>query len=132
MMLPTGPAVVNASAVDSDMSVPFVERGHANLQSFLSRLFGHYPDSIPAANSVRNNNASEDDDTSSASMGLKEQAPDDERLQVAVLISMPNANSPRWENHDSPKGKARGLSTPGEAGEIPDVVFGVTNVGYQM
>lgn len=131
MMLPTGPAAVNVPTVDSEMSLPFVEGGHANFRSFFFRLFGSYPDSAPTPNSVRNNNTSEDD-TSSASMGSKEQVPDDERLQVAVLISMPNANSPRWENNDSPKGKARGLSTPGEAGEIPDVVFGVTSVGYQM
>lgn len=130
MMLPTGSTAANASAGESDMSMPFVGQNHANFSNFFFRLFGSYPVSTRTATPARNHSASEDDDTSSAS---KEQTPDDDgRLQVAVLISMPNANSPSWGNHDSPKGKARGLSTSEETGEIPDVVFGVTSVGYQM
>ncbi|GJJ12136.1 hypothetical protein Clacol_006377 [Clathrus columnatus] len=102
--------------------------------NFFSRLFGRYPGSTTTISTTRDISAV--DDISSAGVGSKEQIPDDERLQVAVLISMPNANAPKWEKNESPnlKGKARGQNagvTDGE-GEIPDVVFGVADVGYRL
>lgn len=131
MMLSSGFTTKTTSTTEDDMPPSFDD---SHRLSFFSRLFGRYPGSTTTVNSVRNINALEDD-TSSASAGSKERVSDEEPMQVAVLISMPNPSSRKWEKDESPKGKAKGSSSTGEVsseGEIPDVVFGVTSVGYRV
>ncbi|KAF8590604.1 hypothetical protein K439DRAFT_1611981 [Ramaria rubella] len=122
----------------------------------LSRLINRYPFSrlpsphIQSPSPERNESSQESPSETSFSDVSKELPKEEkERLQISVLISMPNPNARRTSGSDmggsgfdgsvkdsySDTGKGKGLGfdetdADGET-EIPDVVFGVAEVGFR-
>ncbi|KAF8495607.1 hypothetical protein JB92DRAFT_3099808 [Gautieria morchelliformis] len=118
----------------STASFPTSEGGH---RAFISRLLGRR--AFNGASAASTQSVSEERNTSamelSSETGMaKEQAKEDEKVQVSVLISMPNPNARKgYEGEigtEGAKGKGKGPGDDGESdeGDIPDVVFGVAEM----
>ncbi|KAF8522289.1 hypothetical protein BU17DRAFT_87378 [Hysterangium stoloniferum] len=138
---------VSATILGSNPSKPGSASGNGNNSSsaslspptrtLFSRLFSRRasPSATPSALEEQNPSATEL--TAYPASVVSKERVEEERLQVSVLISMPNPNGRRSHNRDSVdgslKGKGRGPEfedTEGD-GEIPDVVFGVAEVGLR-
>lgn len=135
----------------STVSLPTSERQDAH-RIFISRLLGRRPFTTsspsPTQSPPQDQNQSAPELNSDItgyppSILSKDRGKEEERLQVSVLISMPNPNARRSYGSDaggagsdvSVKGKGKGpgfedVDVDGET-EIPDVVFGVAEVGFR-
>jgi len=145
---------VSATILSSSKSTPTSGDGdqtHENAgepqsrrRVILNRMFSNRrpmapppPAPAPQPQPQRNEIGDETNDHTDGSSPGKERPKEEDILQVSVLISMPNPNARRMQGCDSSdtslkgKGRGPGFEDADGEGDLPDVVFGVTEVNIR-